>query len=62
MAFEREEDGGAFRIGCSDFRTNRAFILSIEAARLLAGGSDGDAFALELLKLASREIKENSRS
>ena len=32
-----------FAIGCSGFTTNRAFVYVIEAARMLAGGDDGDA-------------------
>jgi hypothetical protein len=55
-AFNREEDTRAFSIGCSNWETNRAFILSIEAARLLASGSDGDDNAVRLLKLAIGEI------
>jgi hypothetical protein len=56
-AFNREEDGLAFHIGCSDFRTNRAFVLTIEAARLLASGSDGNGPAVRLLRLAIKEIE-----
>ena len=40
LKFNREEDGRSFRIGCSNYSTNRAYVLSIEAARLLASGSD----------------------
>ena len=45
-----------FWIGSSNFSTNRAFVLSIEAARLLAGG--GDEHAVRLLELAIKQIKE----
>ena len=38
LKFNREEDTDSFWIGCSDYDTNRAFVLCIEAARLLAGG------------------------
>jgi hypothetical protein len=56
-AFNREEDGhDGFHIGCSNWSTNRAFILSVEAARLLAGG--GDEHAVRLLELAIKEIAE----
>jgi hypothetical protein len=58
-AFNREEDGDrAFHIGCSNWETNRAFVLSIEAARLLASGSDGDDYAVRLLELAIKEIAD----
>jgi hypothetical protein len=54
-AFNQEEDAdNGFHIGCSNWETNRAFILSIEAARLLAGG--GDDHAVRLLRLAIKEI------
>jgi hypothetical protein len=56
-AFVREEDDHSFHIGCSNYSTNRAFVLCIEAARLLAGGSDGNPFAMRLLKLALKEIQ-----
>jgi hypothetical protein len=55
-AFDKEEDGCTFRIGCSNFCTNRAFALTIEAARVLAGGMDGEQHALALLKLAVEEV------
>jgi hypothetical protein len=58
-AFNRDEDRDrAFHIGCSNWETNRAFILSIEAARLLASGSDGDGHAVRLLRLATKEITD----
>jgi hypothetical protein len=53
--FYREEDSLSFWIGCSNFNTNRAFVLSIEAARLLAGC--GETHAVRLLELAIKEIK-----
>jgi hypothetical protein len=40
--------------GAATSRPNRAFVWTIEAARLLAG--DGDAAALRLLKMAVKEI------
>src|SRR5882672_920907 len=49
MRFSQEEDGHTFNIGCSNFTTNRAFVLTIEAARLLCGGGDGDQLAGRLL-------------
>lgn len=57
-AFNREEDSDTFYIGCSNWETDRAFILSIEAARLLASGDDGNEYALRLLRLAVKEITD----
>jgi hypothetical protein len=56
-SFNAEEDERTFNIGCSDFRTNRAFIWTIEAARQLASGLDGSTVALKLLAMASDEVK-----
>jgi hypothetical protein len=55
--FSAEEDKRCFDIGCSDFRTNRAFVWTIEAARQLASGSDGNETALKLLGMATREVQ-----
>jgi len=55
--FDGEEDGDTFYIGCSDFMTNRAFVWTIEAARQLAQGSDGDTTALKLLEMAATEVR-----
>jgi hypothetical protein len=41
--FNAEEDKCRFHIGCSDYRTNRAFVWIIEAARNLASGDGGNA-------------------
>jgi hypothetical protein len=62
VAFDKEEDSCSFWIGCSDFTTNRAFILAIEAARVLAGGLDSEPYALALLGLAVEEVKEAIKS
>jgi hypothetical protein len=61
VAFNREEDTDVFHIGCSNWETNRAFVLSIEAARLSASGSDGDVYAGRLLRLAIKEINDAIR-
>jgi hypothetical protein len=53
--FNEEENTRTFWIGCSNFQTNRAFIWTIEAARALAGGADD--LALDLLKMAVKEVK-----
>lgn len=57
---EIEDHDKAHWVGCSNYSTNRAFVLCIEAARLLAGGHDGDPFALKVLACAIREIRKNS--
>jgi hypothetical protein len=50
-------DTDKFLIGCSDFETNRAFVWTIEAARNLASGTDGDQTAITLLEMAIKEIR-----
>lgn len=55
--FGREEDTDHFFIGCSNWDTNRAFVLVIEAARLLASGC-ADGPALELLRKAIAEVEK----
>lgn len=57
--FDREENDLSFIIGCSDFETNRAFIFTIEAARVLAGGEK--QLALKLLAMAIDDIKQSQR-
>jgi hypothetical protein len=59
MAFSTEEDTRKFNIGCSNYTTNRAFIFTIEAARVLAGSWNvlGDELAVRLLEMAIDEIK-----
>jgi hypothetical protein len=54
LGFSAEEDERTFWIGCSDFETNRAFVWTIEAARLLAGGKP--VRATRLLNMAVKEI------
>jgi hypothetical protein len=54
IAFNNEENIGSFCIGVSNYRTNKAFIWTIEAARCLAGG--GDIEARKLLRMAVAEI------
>jgi hypothetical protein len=55
--FRAEEDTRSFHIGCSDYRTNKAFMWTIEAARQLASGTDGDKTAIRLLKMAIKEAR-----
>jgi hypothetical protein len=59
--FRAEEDSRSFRIGLSNYSTNRAFVLAIEAARLLCAGGDADETALRLLKLAIKDIEDAQR-
>lgn len=56
LEFDKEEDTNSFWIGCSDYKTNRAFVWSIEAARLLASG-DTDDKAIVLLEMALEEVR-----
>jgi hypothetical protein len=53
---QKEENTDKFWIGCSDYKTNRAFVWSIEAARLLARG-DADDKAILLLEMALEEVQ-----
>jgi hypothetical protein len=59
VGFLKEEDSHRFWIGCSNFTTNRAFMLAIEAARLLAGLDDNKTrtCVIHLLQMAIEEIK-----
>jgi hypothetical protein len=60
VQFAAEEDGDRnFYIGCSDFRTNKAFFWCIEAARLIAGAGYKDA--MRLLRMATKEIAAETR-
>ncbi len=59
--FDKEEDTDSFWVGCSNFDTNKAFLFSIEAARLLAGGIDGEPFAIRLLQMAIEDIEDAQR-
>jgi hypothetical protein len=59
--FIEEENTRCFHIGVSNFRTNRAFVYAIEAARLLCGGSRSEPFALRLLEMAIDEVRTETR-
>ena len=48
---ETENDGGEFRIGVSNYDTNRALVYVIEAARSLCGAQDD--LARDLIKMAA---------
>jgi hypothetical protein len=58
IGFSKQEDTDSFMIGCSDFSTNRAFVWAIEAARVLAAGTQSNSFALKLLEMAAQEVKD----
>jgi hypothetical protein len=53
--FREEEDNLKFRIGISDFVTNRAFVFTIEAARSLAGANSD--LAAKLLEMAVQDVE-----
>lgn len=55
--FIEEENTRCFHIGVSNFRTNRAFVYAIEAARLLCGGFRSESQALRLLEMAVAEVR-----
>lgn len=60
MEFIRQEDSpDKFHIGISNFRTNRALVYTIEAARLLCGGRD--ATAMKLLEMAHADAAEGKK-
>lgn len=55
--FVREEDRCEFWIGVPCFRTVRAFVYAIEAARCLCAGTDFEGAARSLLKMAIAEMR-----
>src|SRR5258705_12552029 len=55
VMFCREEDSNRFYIGCSNFSTNPAFILLIEAARLPPNGHDSNSYTLQMVPLATTQ-------
>lgn len=55
--FLKEEDGFDFWIGISCFKTVRASVYTIEAARCLCAGSDSEELARKLLKMAIKELQ-----
>lgn len=55
--FLEEENSHCFHIGVSDYRTVRAFVLVIEAARVLCAGKEHDDLAVQLLQNAIGEIQ-----
>lgn len=60
--FMEEENSLRFNIGVSNFETNRALVYTIEAARLLCGGSLSNSHAVKLLEMAVEEVKETTKS
>jgi hypothetical protein len=61
IKFQEEEDCDKFWVGCSNFTTNRAFVLPIEVARLLAGGDANNRRAVKLLRMALGEIEDQKQ-
>ncbi len=56
--FLQEEDRGAYRAGCTDFRSLRAAIWALEAFRLMNAGSfGGETIAPKLLRMAAEEYE-----
>ena len=47
--FIAEEDDCIFTIGCSNYVTNRAFMWTIEAARQLCSGTEGEPYAAQAI-------------
>lgn len=58
--FIKEEDTSRFNIGVSNYPTNRAFVYTIEAAKLLCTGS-ADRRAAKLLGMALKDVKAGTR-
>lgn len=59
IQFIKEEDEMEFDIGCTNYRTNRATVFIIEAARALCGVKD--ELAIDLLEMALKEIKRSQQ-
>ena len=60
--FLTEEDSCVFRIGVSNYATNRGLVYTIEAARLLCAGYCGESYALKLLEMAMEDIRASLMS
>ncbi len=58
IKFLNDDERQEFYVGSTNWETNRASVLVIEAARLLAGGFDNEPFAISLLKRAIKEIEQ----
>jgi hypothetical protein len=56
VRFYQADDSHQHWVGCSNYTTNRALVLIIEAARQLCGS--GDEWALRLLQRAVKEIRD----
>lgn len=55
-SFIADIDNRTFFIGAPDLSSKRAFVYTIEAARLLCTGGESNSIALELLRMARYEI------
>src|SRR4051794_26910647 len=62
--FIQEEDSGRYFAGCTDFTSNRAAVLALEAFRIMNAGrfwgsdSDGQTLVPRLLRLAADEYEQ----
>jgi hypothetical protein len=56
----RDEEDGAFTVGCCNHSTRPATVFAIEAARCLCGGAD--ATALRLLRMAAGDVRRDRRA
>jgi hypothetical protein len=57
IGFLKEDDDMEYYMGCPHGPFNKAFFYAIEVARLLCGGVGAEEPALELLKMATEELK-----
>jgi hypothetical protein len=60
--FLEEEDRRTFHIGVSNFATNRAFVYTIEAAKLLCGTTASLPLVRKLLEMALDDVKQTDRA
>jgi hypothetical protein len=60
--FLREEERTVFYIGVSNWETNRAFVYTIEAARLLCGTATILPTVRKLLEMALEDVRRAERS
>lgn len=59
--FLAEDNELTFRIGCTNYTTNRASVFVIEAARLLCSGDEFNPYAVRLLRMAIKEIETTTK-
>lgn len=59
--YDSEENRKGFQLGSGNSNTFTARIFTVEAAKQLACGVEGEATALKLLKMAQDEVKKVQR-